>query len=117
MDICGASVIHSILLLTAAHWITDLNLTADKIRAVAGEYELGFPDEGEQVRNVSHIILHAGWNRSASTNGNDIAILVLDSPLHFDNYTSLIPIAEGGEIHGGKIKHLSKKITKRLKRG
>ena len=104
LHFCGASVIHSVLLLTAAHCITDLNLTADQITIVAGECRLDVIDEGEQVRNVSRIILHKAWNPNPKSKSfdNDIAILVLDEPLEFSHYVSPIEIAKGGEIQDGK---------------
>ena len=96
---CGASIIHPFLLLTAAHCITTLNLFPDQIQVIAGEHSLDVAEDGEQVRNVSQIILHDGWNMK--TLENDIAILVLNEPLQFDNYTRSIDIAKGGEIRPG----------------
>ena len=96
---CGASIIHPLLLLTAAHCITVLNLVPEQIQVIAGEHNLAVSEEGEQVRNVSQIILHSGWN--TTTLENDIAILVLNEPLQFDKYIRSIEIAKGGEIRPG----------------
>ena len=75
---------------------------ANLIKAVAGEHRLDFNEEGEQVRNVSQIVLHDGW--SSTTFENDIAILVLDEPLQLDNYTRSMEITKGGEIHPGNFR-------------
>ena len=76
-------------------------LNPNQIRVVAGEHDLNIYDElGEQVRNVSKIIIHPGW--SSVTLNNDIAILVLEEPLQFDDYTRPIDIAKGDEIQPGK---------------
>ena len=106
----SASILNSIFLLTAAHCITDLNLKADQIRTHAGEYKLNENDANEQVRNVSRIILHGGWNESSTSYDNDIAILLLDRPLVFDRYTRPIGIAKGGEMWTSKLANIS--VTK-----
>ena len=100
---CGASIIQPLLLLTAAHCITILNLRPQQIRVVAGEHNLELDGEtGEQIRNVSEIIMHEHWNVS-SLYDNDIAILALNEPLQFDNYTKSIDIATGDEVRPGNL--------------
>ena len=97
---CGASIIHPLLLLTAAHCITHWDLKPSQIRAVAGEHSLAVDGEvGEQIRNVSNIIVHHGWN--SSTYENDIAILVLGKPLETNKYTGPVDTAKGDEIRAG----------------
>ena len=97
---CGASIIQPLLLLTAAHCITVLHLHPSQIRAVAGEHDLSVDGEyGEQLRNVSKIIIHDGWN--STTWENDIAIIQLDEPFELSNYVQPIDIAEGDEIPRG----------------
>ena len=44
----------------------------------------------EQFRNIRKFIVHKNWNNE--TLDNDIALLVLDEPLEFVNYTSPITL-------------------------
>ena len=83
------------MLLTAAHCITEFNLKPEQIRAVAGKQN---GDEGmdAQIRNVSEIVIHEGWN--SRTFENDIAILLLGEPLHFDNDTRPVDIANHANV-------------------
>ena len=55
---------------------------------------------GEQIRNVSDVIIHEDWN-SRGLLENDIAILVLEDPLHFDRYIQPIDVAKGDETRAG----------------
>lgn len=105
---CGGSIIHSVLILTAAHCITKLNLEPEQIVVVAGEHILDATEEGEQARYVTQIIIHGGWN--TTTSDNDIAILVLNEPLLFDNYTRPIEIAKGDDVRSGKQKDFTRTV-------
>lgn len=86
---CGASVIHPLLLLTAASCLIDLSPSS--IQVVTGDHQLSISEGTEQIRNVSRAIIHEHWD--LPTKDNDIALLVLDEPLRFDNYTSPIQLA------------------------
>ena len=96
---CSASIIHPLFLLTAAHCV--LNMTPATIDLVTGEYDLSMTDGTEQHPNVSSIIVHEKYN--ARTHANDIAILVLQSAIKLDNFTSVIKIPTPDQILPGKI--------------
>lgn len=49
--------------------------------------------DGTEVRKICHIITHEQY--SGTTFLNDIALLVLDQPLHFDDYTRPIKTLGG----------------------
>ena len=86
---CGASVIHPLLLLTAAHCVHN-SYKPGEIQAVTGDHNQVVAEGTEQIRNVRKFILHPGWNNE--TLDNDIALLVLERPLEFVNYTSPITL-------------------------
>ena len=83
---CGASIIHARLLLSAAHCFATFK--PPHIEAIAGEHYLRTLDGKEQIRNVTHLVLHEKYN--AATWENDIAILVLNKSLRFN--TNIRPI-------------------------
>ena len=79
---CGASIIHSKFLLTAAHCFIDHE--AGNTIAVAGEHDLKASEwSRKQIRRVTRVIPHENYN--AETSDNDIALLELDKPLNFDD--------------------------------
>ena len=83
---CSASIIHRLLLLTAAHCVYDVKPA--EIDLVTGEYDLSQNDGTEQRPRVSSIIIHEKYD--AGTYANDIAILTLHSPIKLDNFTKVI---------------------------
>ena len=96
---CGASVIHPLLLLTAAHCLA--NVIPTDIRAVTGTLDLRNLNASVQSRNVVHVIEHEKYNDT--TWENDIAILVLNESLVFDNFTQPIDIYERGVAGKSKL--------------
>ena len=101
---CGASIIHPLILLTAAHCFkADFKLNT--VRAFAGEHNLWVPEGNEQVRNVIQRISHENWTGSLDTvMDNDIALLVLDEPLEFNNFTKPIRIPKTNSLPASKNK-------------
>ena len=89
---CGASVIHALLLLTAAHCFNKNK--AAEVRAVTGAHNLNNYKGSEQFRALRHVIKHENYNKT--TLDNDIAILVLKESLVFDNFTKPVDIWEAG---------------------
>ncbi|MEP6343690.1 MAG: serine protease [Maricaulaceae bacterium] len=74
---CGGSLIDENWVLTAAHCVEDM--AAGSIRLHAGSNDL---QKGGQLRNVTRIVIHEGWNDR--TNENDIALLQVTSPFDFE---------------------------------
>ena len=95
---CSASIIHPLLLLTAAHCLT--NHKAAQIRVVTGAVDLKHYKGNEQFREVRRVIKHENWNET--TWDNDIALLVLNESLIFDNFTKPIDIHKRAATGFGK---------------
>ena len=90
---CGASILQPRVLLSAAHCFWDNK--PPRIRAVAGRRNLRGSDEGEQVRQVVFIVPHGNFQgkKDGDDMDNDIALLLLDEPLTFDDeYVGSIPM-------------------------
>eukprot|EP00095_Tigriopus_kingsejongensis_P004108 maker-scaffold122_size333723-snap-gene-0.17 protein:Tk04108 transcript:maker-scaffold122_size333723-snap-gene-0.17-mRNA-1 annotation:"plasminogen activator spa" len=79
--ICGASVLSSNYVLTAAHCVVDF--LADQIVLVAGDHNLVTFERSEQVSRVKTVKAHLQYNRNSFE--NDIALLELTTPFHLDN--------------------------------
>ena len=95
---CSASIIHPLLLLTAAHCVYDVK--PETIDLVTGEYDLSLNDGTEQRPRVSSIIIHEKYD--TGTYANDIAILTLHSPIKLDNLTKWIQIPKRVQVLPGK---------------
>lgn len=78
---CGATIIHPLFLLTAAHCFKSNK--PPHIEAVAGEHDLMRSEGMEQVRLVTRLIVHEDYNET--TVDNDIAFLVLNESLQFND--------------------------------
>ena len=77
---CGASLIHPLFLLSAAHCFERYSF--QHTRAVAGEYNLQVLEGSEQIRDVSWMFIHEEYN--GATFDNDIVLLVLNESLAID---------------------------------
>ena len=89
VNACGAAVIHPLVLVTTAR----CRFGSGKIAAVTGFYRRRYFDDTVQKRNVRTVIPHGMYN--SRTLDNNIALIVLEEPLRFDDYTSPIEIPEG----------------------
>jgi len=69
----------------------------DKIRVVAGEHLLNEIEGREQIRTVRHVFIHDEYNWS--TDENDIAALVLNTPLEYNDYVKPIKHAQKNQTN------------------
>lgn len=81
--LCGASVISSILILTAAHCV--VNKRSESLKVVAGRVELNSQNESVNRRDVRMIFIHDNYNKL--THDHDIALLLLSHELQFNRLT------------------------------
>ncbi|CAF4983371.1 unnamed protein product [Rotaria sp. Silwood1] len=77
--LCSGSILSSSWVITAAHCVKDFN--ASQITIYAGS---NFSWYGSQTKIVSYVTIHPEYNSTIHT--NDIALLLLSSPLIMTNY-------------------------------
>ena len=97
---CGASIIHPLLLLTAAHCVYG-NINPETVSAFTGEQDRRQHEGTEQSHPVRSIIVHEQFN--TSTLDNDVAILVLQNPIKLTNFTKIIRTASPDERVPGRV--------------
>ncbi|XP_054738780.1 trypsin zeta-like [Anastrepha obliqua] len=92
---CGGSIISESIVLTAAYCVTAKEPSQYQI--VAGANQRRSADGA--IATVKEIIIHEQY--SASTYDNDVAIVVLGTPLPINNFTiKAVPLAEEGSLNG-----------------
>ncbi|KAH8353135.1 hypothetical protein KR084_009214, partial [Drosophila pseudotakahashii] len=84
---CGGVIYSERIVLTAAHCVYGKNIEDLSVRAGSSYW-----NKGGQLVNITKSISHAKFNYSMFT--HDIAVLLLSSPLKFDNFTRNIELAE-----------------------
>ena len=110
---CGATLLDSRHVLTAAHCIDTKNVSA--ITIVGGVHNTQQQDaDKQQVRRVQRMFVHPGWNRELLI--NDIAILRLSEPIQFTRFvqpaclpgpdpkpdSTVVVVGWGSEVLGGR---------------
>ncbi|KAK5877827.1 hypothetical protein CesoFtcFv8_025299 [Champsocephalus esox] len=96
---CGGTIIASFYIMTAAHCILSMDVSA--YRVVVGEYNLYEYDGSEQFSRVDMIVVHPDWNEDLAK-GNDIALLRLANPVYDNGYVAVaeLPYPEQTLPHG-----------------
>jgi len=92
--LCGASVLNSRWLITAAHCII---AGPSSYSIVAGEHRLSQNDGTEQRRAVTRIIIHEQYQDTAYETLFDIALVKLELPLVLNDVVAAIPLAGQGQ--------------------
>jgi len=84
--LCGATILTTLIVLTAAHCISSRN--ASSVKVVAGDSNRAFLEGTEQVITANQLIPHEDWVEGHLE--HDIGLVVLSSPLTFNRKVSNI---------------------------
>lgn len=90
----GGSIIHSHIILTAAHFLVRVKKEDMVIRAGIYDVLLSQDDVHQQKRNVSRFVIHDDVYTRALI--NDIALLVIDKPLEWNRFVNPICLPPQG---------------------
>lgn len=95
--LCGGSILNTFLILTAAHCLK--NRHPNRLKITAGGHDLSVSSGTEQIRTASFIYMHENYNSEAHI--NDIAIIVLSSPLQYTFHVQSINLPQKNERFEG----------------
>jgi secreted trypsin-like serine protease len=101
--ICGASVINSNWLLTAAHCVEGQSRSS--LRIVLGDHDFTLTENSEATYSIDKIIMHAKYNdaREPGVFPHDIALIKVTGSIAMSSKTSAIQLAEEGmDFYGNR---------------
>ncbi|XP_036960484.1 transmembrane protease serine 12 isoform X1 [Acanthopagrus latus] len=84
IHLCGGTIINNLWVLTATHCFLKYRIRKGFFRVTAGLHDRSTPGDQAQIRHVSEIIMHKGYNHA--TTENDVTLLLLSSPFKYSDH-------------------------------